>query len=150
MSMASLRKSLTLLAVLVTLVALVTLGCAGHPAGFRAPRGLSAEEKDLVTRLAAEGTMPYSQAAVATELTWAVITWHGSETGGVQFLRTDVPVSRVFDGVPGSGSWYPAVEFTLPDGYPVWAAVDLPTRKVVYVFAQTHGIVPGPAPTKGP
>jgi hypothetical protein len=132
-----------LLIITLILCMLAISGCSSHPAGLSSPRGLTTNEKDVITGIGTEAVEIPANVNLTVELTWSAIVWQGAEKQEIHYLRTDVPLMNAFDNVPAAASWYPtAIISTGENGYMAWVVIDLTTKEVVDVFTKTQPTIP--------
>ena len=139
------KKKLGLIASLLVVIALLAVGCSGHPRGMKSLRLLTDAEKDRVIEIALN-TPEALQAkntygSYETSLGWVAISWRGnaSDSFGIDY-EYDQDKKWITEVVPKSAEWYSrvAIEFGEPPRLLLRVAVNPDTGKVANV--ELHGL----------
>jgi hypothetical protein len=135
------RKGLWLTISLLLIVALLVVGCTGHPKGIESLRWLTDAEKDRLIEIALNTPEALSLlekgSQYETRVGWAAINWRDNG-GEVTLFDYECVEKGVPEGVPESAEFYSQVEIYIgePDYYPKYllnVAINPDTGKVVHV-----------------
>jgi len=124
---------------LLSVISLLLIGCAGHPPGLDSPRQLTDAEKTRAIEIAL-GT-PEAQRQLAseteysTEADWLAVVWSGSRWSAYYQIDAEWETDPNLEIVPDSAVFYPNVliKFEGTASSKVMVAVDLAEGKAVLV-----------------
>jgi len=131
-------KMLLALCVLPVL-ALLAVGCKGHPEGLDNPVDLTPVEKDMAVEIALGTPEAISHLEQGQEyrtwLHWLAVTWNNSEWSALRTIQYEWQTDPNFKLVPEEAIFYPAVTivFGNPEDWIVTVAVTLDEEKAVLV-----------------
>jgi len=124
---------------ILSLINIILVGCAGHPGGLNRPRQLTDDEKAEVIEIALNTPEVQqkleTKSHYTTEINWLAVTWNGSKWSAYYHVDSNWENDPNLKNVPGSAAFYPYVliHFMEPAAWQIATAVDLDTGKVVLV-----------------
>lgn len=137
------KKGLLLAAGLLATLALLAVGCNGHPKGMESVRWLTDAEKDSVIEIALNTPEAVGASEVygvyTTELRWVAIDWHDNGAS-LAWLDYDCVEVGVPASVPESAEFYSGViiDFGEPPREEYRVAINPDTVEVA--FMEGHGL----------